>query len=164
MTIEQANPIAVGDRVQVGKGKTVWQVVELWTAAADGTPMAALLPDGGYTRTSVSLDRLTVIQRASMTEHRTPHRGAGLMTSTPITKPTTVPMHPGHAITVTPGPFGRAFFDCSCGEKEVRASKSQGVRAALNHHHDVGGCNCPDHVIALLEHGVRTAPGGVATS
>lgn len=75
------------------------------------------------------------------------------MTSTPEARPTTVPMHPGHAITVTPGPFGRALFDCSCGEAQVRASKSSGVRAALSHHHDVGGCNCPDSVIALPEHG-----------
>ena len=56
-------PIAVGDRVQVGKGKTIWQVVELWTAS-NSTPMAALLPDNGYSRTSVSLDRLTVLERA----------------------------------------------------------------------------------------------------
>lgn len=56
--------IEVGDRVRIGKGKTVWQVVELW-AAADGSPMAALLPDGGYSRTSVSVDRLTVLERAS---------------------------------------------------------------------------------------------------
>lgn len=75
------------------------------------------------------------------------------MTTVPESKPSVVRMHPGHAITVTPGPFGRAFFDCSCGEAQVRASKSAGVRAALSHHHDVGGCNCPDPVIALPEHG-----------
>lgn len=75
------------------------------------------------------------------------------MTTAPEARPTNVPMHAGHAITVTSGPFGRAFFDCSCGETQVRASKSSGVRAALSHHHDVGGCNCPDQVIALPEHG-----------
>jgi hypothetical protein len=56
--------ISVGDRVQVGKGKTVWQVVELWTAP-DGTAMAALLFDGGYTRASYPLSRLTSVERAS---------------------------------------------------------------------------------------------------
>ena len=54
---------AVGDRVQVGKGKKTWQVLELWTAP-DGTAMAHLLPDGGYTRTSVNVDRLTIVERA----------------------------------------------------------------------------------------------------
>lgn len=83
------------------------------------------------------------------------------MTTAPEAHPTTVRMHRGHAITVTPGPFGRAFFDCSCGEAQVRASKSAG---ALAHHHDVGGCNCPESVIALPEHGARIGTGGVATS
>lgn len=69
-----------------------------------------------------------------------------------MTAPTVVPMHAGHEITVTPGAFGRSFFDCSCGEMQVRASKSQGVRVALAHHHDVGGCNCPPSVVALPEH------------
>lgn len=59
-----STPIAVGDRVQVGKGKTSWQVVELW-AAPNGDAMAALLPDGGYSRTSVTVDRLTVLERVS---------------------------------------------------------------------------------------------------
>lgn len=57
-------PIAVSDRVQVGKGKTAWTVVELWSAPA-GEPMASLLPDGGYTRASYPVDRLTVLERAS---------------------------------------------------------------------------------------------------
>lgn len=65
---------------------------------------------------------------------------------------TVVPMHPGHEITVTPGPLGRSFFECSCGELQVRASKSQGVRVALAHHHAAGGCNCPQPVRALPEH------------
>ncbi len=64
----------------------------------------------------------------------------------------TVPMHPGHDITVTAGPLGRAYFECSCGEAQVRASKSQGVRVALAHHHEAGGCNCPESVLALPEH------------
>jgi hypothetical protein len=65
---------------------------------------------------------------------------------------TAVPPHPGHSITVTAGPFGRAFFDCSCGEAQVRASKSQAVRVALAHHHEANGCNCSDEVRALPEH------------
>lgn len=65
----------------------------------------------------------------------------------------TIPMHPGHDITVTRGPFGRSLFECSCGEMAVRASKSAGVRAALAHHHDNGPCNCPPSVVALPEHG-----------
>lgn len=59
--------IRVGDRVQVGKGKKTWQVIELWTTVAtcrEGTSMATLLPDNGYTRTSVTVDRLTVVERA----------------------------------------------------------------------------------------------------
>lgn len=63
-----------------------------------------------------------------------------------------VTMHPHHEITVTPAPLGRAFFECSCGDMQVRASKSQAVRAALTHHHKVGSCNCPDTVRALPEH------------
>jgi hypothetical protein len=59
-----AAEIKVGARVQVGKGKTVWQVVELWTAP-DGTAMAALLFDGGYTRASYPISRLAVVGRAS---------------------------------------------------------------------------------------------------
>lgn len=60
--------------------------------------------------------------------------------------------HPGHNITMTPGPFGRAYFECSCGEQQTRASKADAVRVALAHHHRVGGCNCPDDVKALPEH------------
>lgn len=58
-------------------------------------------------------------------------------------------MHPGHEITVTPGPaFGRAHVDCTCGLTRVCASGYAANRVALIHHHDAGGCNCPEHVIA----------------
>lgn len=66
--------------------------------------------------------------------------------------PHTVTPHPGHTVTVTLGAVGRAFFDCSCGTDQVRASKAQAVRVALSHHHAAGGCNCPPFVRALPEH------------
>lgn len=59
-----ATPIAVGDRVQIGRGKKSWQVLELWTNPTDEELIATLLPDDGYTRTSVPVDRLTLIERA----------------------------------------------------------------------------------------------------
>jgi hypothetical protein len=61
--------------------------------------------------------------------------------------------HDGHRITVTPGPFGRAYFECQCGEQQTRASKADAVWVAIAHHHAAGGCNCPDDVRALPEHG-----------
>lgn len=61
--------------------------------------------------------------------------------------------HPGHHITVTPGPVGRAWFECSCGIQQRRANKRAAVQAALVHHHDAsGGCNCPPHVLELDIH------------
>lgn len=60
--------------------------------------------------------------------------------------------HLSHDITVTPGPVGRAWFECSCGIEQRRASKRAAVQAALVHHHDVGGCNCPPHVLELDIH------------
>lgn len=60
--------------------------------------------------------------------------------------------HPGHDITVTPGVFGRAVVECSCGERSVRGSKFAATRAALIHHHAVGGCNCPHAVAAHAVH------------
>lgn len=60
--------------------------------------------------------------------------------------------HQGHEITVTRGPFGRAYFECSCGEQQTRASRPDAVRVALAHHHRAGGCNCPPGVRALPEH------------
>lgn len=64
-----------------------------------------------------------------------------------------VTWHAGHAITVTGGgPFGRAWFDCPCGIKRVFASKRAANTAALIHHHDVGGCNCPPALVAHEAH------------
>jgi hypothetical protein len=41
---------------------------------------------------------------------------------------------PGHFITVTGGgPFGRAWFDCTCGIARVFASKTAANQAALGH-------------------------------
>lgn len=57
-------PIAIGDRVQIGKGTKTWQVLELWTNPTDDDLIATLLPDGGYSRTSVPVDRLTIVERA----------------------------------------------------------------------------------------------------
>lgn len=65
-------------------------------------------------------------------------------------------MHPGHALTVTVGEvgkaIGRAWVDCSCGLVRVFPTKRAAVRAALLHHHDVGGCICPPSVLALEDH------------
>lgn len=47
---------------------------------------------------------------------------------------------PGHFITVTGGgPFGRAWFDCSCGIARVFASKKAANVSALDHFDRVGG-------------------------
>lgn len=56
--------LKVGDRVQIGKGTKTWQILELWTNSADDQLIATLLPDDGYTRTSVPVDRLTLLERA----------------------------------------------------------------------------------------------------
>lgn len=48
-----------------------------------------------------------------------------------------------HAITVTPGgPFGRAWFDCTCGASRRCASHKSANAVALAHHRDVVGCTC----------------------
>lgn len=58
-----------------------------------------------------------------------------------------------HAITVTPGPFGRAHLECPCGIERVFASKRAANRAGLVHHHRVnGGCTCPSEVVAHETH------------
>lgn len=57
-------PLKIGDRVQVGKGSKTWQILELWPNPADDQLIATLLPDGGYSRTSVPVDRLTLVERA----------------------------------------------------------------------------------------------------
>lgn len=74
------------------------------------------------------------------------------------TETSRVRRHPGSAITVTGGPFGRAYFECSCGEQQTRASKSAAVRVALQHHHKHNGCDCSDEVRALPEHVDPRAP------
>lgn len=60
-------------------------------------------------------------------------------------------MHPGHNITVTSGPV-RVHLECSCGIDRRFASATPANRAALQHHHDVGGCNCPPQVLELEVH------------
>lgn len=71
-------------------------------------------------------------------------------------------MHPGHDITVTGGgPFGRAWFDCSCGITRVFASKVPATHAALVHHHDVGGCNCPQRLV--IEFAIHPDPPSTPT-
>ncbi len=48
-----------------------------------------------------------------------------------------------HHITVTPGgPFGRAWFECTCGLSRTHASKKAAIDAALAHHREVVGCSC----------------------
>lgn len=48
--------------------------------------------------------------------------------------------NPAHQITVTGGgPFGRAWFDCSCGITVVHASKHAANQAALRHYELVHG-------------------------
>ena len=58
------NDIQVGDIVRVGKGKTLWRVHKFWTHAPTGTRFAALRGGGGYSTTSASPDRLTVVTKA----------------------------------------------------------------------------------------------------
>lgn len=59
--------------------------------------------------------------------------------------------HPGHRITVTRGPV-RWHVECSCGLSRVYASCRAANRAALTHHHAVGGCNCPSEVALMTNH------------
>lgn len=77
-----------------------------------------------------------------------------------------VESHPGHVLNVTGGgPFGRAWVDCSCGYTLTCPSKYAADRAALRHHHDVGGCNCPSLVVEHVAHppvsGSTTEPAAV---
>jgi uncharacterized spore protein YtfJ len=58
------NDIGVGDTVRVGRGKTLWTVHKFWTHAPTGTRFAALRGGGGYSGTSVTPDRLTVVTKA----------------------------------------------------------------------------------------------------
>lgn len=75
------------------------------------------------------------------------HAALGGQAPTPPS-PTGFVCHPGHPITVTPGAFGRGYAECACGWHQTCASKFTATRAALNHHHQVGGCNCPPVVTA----------------
>ena len=63
--------------------------------------------------------------------------------------------HPGHQLAVTEGVFGRGYVDCQCGHSRVLGSKRAANVAALIHHHEVGGCNCPPQVV---EHDVHPDP------
>lgn len=52
--------------------------------------------------------------------------------------------NPDHQITVTGGgPFGRAWFDCSCGIAQTHASKLAANTAALRHYGQVYGSTVP---------------------
>lgn len=47
---------SVGDNVRVGKGKRLWQITEIW---GRDNHLATLIPlEGGYTGTTVTVDRL----------------------------------------------------------------------------------------------------------
>ncbi len=59
--------------------------------------------------------------------------------------------HPGHRITVTRGQV-RWHVECSCGLDRRFASVTPANRAALAHHHAVGGCNCPAWLVARPYH------------
>jgi len=55
------NEIQVDDTVRIGKGTVLWRVHNFWTHTPTGTRFAALRGGGGYSTTSVTLDRLTVV-------------------------------------------------------------------------------------------------------
>ena len=61
-----ANDIEVGDVVRIGKGKTLWTVRTFWTAPSTGVRYADLFGGGGYSGTSVTPDRLTVVTKAAL--------------------------------------------------------------------------------------------------
>lgn len=64
-----------------------------------------------------------------------------------------MPVIAGHAVTVTRGPFGRAYFDCSCGAQMTCSTKQAATRAGIVHHHYAsGGCQCPPEVRAWPGH------------
>jgi len=62
-----ADDIRVGDVVRIGKGKRLWRVQSFWTAPATGVTYAALGPADsvGYSTTSASPDRLTIVTKAA---------------------------------------------------------------------------------------------------
>lgn len=49
---------AIGDRVRIGKGKSVWTITGFPTLTS-GTTVAALSRSNGYTNTTVEPERLT---------------------------------------------------------------------------------------------------------
>lgn len=53
------NGFAVGDRVTVGRGKTVWVIDRFWGEHDD---LASLEPLTGYSGTSVHVSRLKAVQ------------------------------------------------------------------------------------------------------
>jgi hypothetical protein len=59
------NDIEVGDIVRIGKGKTLWTVRGFWTQPCTGVRYADLFGGGGYSGTSVTPDRLTVVTKAA---------------------------------------------------------------------------------------------------
>lgn len=58
------NDIRVGDIVRIGNGKVLWTVRKFWTAPSTGVRYADLHGGGGYSGTSVTPDRLTVVAKA----------------------------------------------------------------------------------------------------
>lgn len=60
---------------------------------------------------------------------------------------------PGHQVTVTRGPFGRMYLDCTCGLTRVFASSLSAIRAGLTHHHEVNGFeHCSPDIVAHPAH------------
>ena len=56
----------VGDVVRIGKGKVLWTVLSFWTAPSSGVRFADLYGGGGYSGTSVTPDRLTIVTKAKL--------------------------------------------------------------------------------------------------
>lgn len=58
--------------------------------------------------------------------------------------------HSGHEISISV--LVHARIQCACGWRTAHATRSQAYRAALQHHHLVGGCNCPPEVASKPYH------------
>jgi hypothetical protein len=54
--------LKAGDSVRVGKGKTVWQIQQLWRQHPEGEQLATL--HSGWNSTTVAADRLVRAERA----------------------------------------------------------------------------------------------------
>lgn len=52
----RAREFAIGDKVTVGGGEKVWVIERFW--APHGEQLASLSPVGGFSGTTVSVDRL----------------------------------------------------------------------------------------------------------